>query len=203
MHLFKRGWIASGHGDSTYGLIPYIVPNGLTNPSPDFAWLDGVSPAMEKVIRENSTLFSTYNELQSWPAISKQIQERNLLLPATFTCLIESPELQRKIPTCTDCFLSLSEALIPLPGADDHFLLRFLNDSQSCVMWYLCLSPQREPWVIASPYFFETDIFAAMEYQDVNADMLVAESYLCAETFLEFIHRFWQENVLWFSEHKI
>ena len=202
IHLFDRGWISSGDKNQTYGLLPYSRPLEFARPTPDFVWLDSVSPALAKVIDETSTLFAEENELKSWPAISKEINQRKLQLPNTFALLIESPKLQKKIPTCTACFLSLSEELIPVPGVSDHFLLRFLNDSQSCFLWYLFLSAHHAPYVVASPYFFDPDIFKAMEYEDVTRDELVSKSYLCAETFLEFIFRFWLENTVWYAECK-
>src|SRR5262249_27457680 len=82
------------------------------------------------------------------------------------------------------------------------FLLRFLKDSQSCVMWYLHLRSDAAPAVVASDYFFEPDIFEAMEYEEVSYEDTFRQALTCASTFTEFLYRFWVENTLWYSLHE-
>ena len=106
--------------------------------------------------------------------------------------------MQAKVPTCTACFLVLSEHLVPL--ADGQFLLRFVNDSQSCVMWYLWLGREGESKVLASPFFFERDIFDALndEENPIEYDEAFRHAMVCADSFPEFLYRFWIENTIWY-----
>jgi len=69
-------------------------------------------------------------------------------------------------------------------------------------MWYLCLGRDGEASVVASHYFFEPEIFEVMEYEDVKREDLFQEALLCADTFTEFLYRFWVENTIWYSMHE-
>jgi hypothetical protein len=69
-------------------------------------------------------------------------------------------------------------------------------------MWYLCLGPEGNIGVVASHYFFEPEIFEAMEYDGVKSEDIFRNAFVCAETFTEFLYRFWVENTIWYSLHK-
>ena len=69
-------------------------------------------------------------------------------------------------------------------------------------MWYLHLQPDASAGVVASYYFFEPDIFKVMEYEEVKHDDLFGEAFFCAESFAEFLYRFWMENTIWYSSYK-
>ena len=74
----------------------------------------------------------------------------HLDLPDTFVQLTGSFELQDRIPSCTACYFDLPETVIASPfRAGDH-VIRFLNDQQVCVCWYLYLAADESPFVISS-----------------------------------------------------
>src|SRR5207249_640051 len=73
-----------------------------------------------------------------------------LALPDSFVRLTGSFELQDRIPSCTACYFDLPEGVMESPfRAGDH-VIRFLNDQQVCVCWYLYLSADESPFVISS-----------------------------------------------------
>lgn len=123
-----------------------------------------------------------------------------LELPQSFIRFMQQPELQKRVPSCTDCFLELSDQFISLKQPNTY-ALRFMNDQQSCVMWYLYFEGGKCVGVIASAYFLEPDLFQAMygEEYDLNYDEIQNEIILCAKNFTSFLHRFWFENELWFA----
>jgi len=205
--IFRRAWMTAGHSDlwncqATYCTVPYEDLPRLSRATDDLAWLDHTSPELCRIITATSTLNSSDNQLANLEAIAAKAKSLALDLPQPFLRFLQAPELQDKIPTCTACFLALSDDLVPIPDAEGQFLLRFLNDSQSCVMWYLCLGRQGNAGVVASDYFFEPDIFDVMEYEGLKREDIFREAFLCADTFAEFLYRFWVENTIWYSLHE-
>jgi len=202
--MFRRGWITAGqsklwncHG--TYCTVPYEALPRVGGATDDLGWLDQVSPELRRIVQGTSTLNSSDNQIANLESVVAKAQDLNLDLPHPFLRFMRDAGLQDKVPTCTACFLALSEDLIPVVGAEGHYLLRFVNDSQSCVMWYLCLGREGEAGVVASDYFLEPEIFEAMEYEGVKREDLFPNAFLCADTFTEFLYRFWVENTNWYS----
>jgi hypothetical protein len=202
--LFRRGWITAGQGElwncnSTYCTVPYSYLPSMPQATDDLRWLDGVSAELRQLIETTSTLSSANNRIANLAAIIERAKHLRLKLPEPFVQFMRQPELQNKVPTCTACFLELSEDLIALGNLPGRVLLRFMNDSQGCVTWYLCLAPDAEPSVVASYYFFDKDIFDAMEYEDISYEGLASAAFVCADSFTEFLFRFWVENTIWCS----
>lgn len=200
-------WMTAGHSDlwncqGTYCGVPYDYLPQLNRATDDLAWLEDISPELRKVIKGSSTLNSSNNEIANLETVVAKAKHLGLSLPAPLVRFFRSAELQDKVPTCTDCYLSLSDTLVPVPFAPGTYLLRFLNDSQSCVMWYLCFDGGVEAGVVASDYFLEPDIFDAMEYEGVRREDIFQNVFTCAETFTEFLYRFWIENTIWYSLYK-
>ncbi len=205
--IFRRAWITAGHSElwncgNTYCTVPYENLPQVLRATDDFRWLEAVTPELRRVIDGSTTLDSGDNMLANLERIVSKAQSLSLNLPEPFLRFMRDFDLQSKVPTCTSCFLELSDDFVPVPEAAGHFLLRFLNDSQSCVMWYLVLSPKGTTSVVASEYFFEPDIFDVMEYQEVKREDVFREAFLCADTFTEFLYRFWVENSIWYSLHE-
>jgi hypothetical protein len=151
------------------------------------------------VIDRTSTLDNDDNRIGNLEQVVTKAGDLGLSIPQPFLRFMRDTRLQSKVPSCTACFLEFSEDWIPCPEVEGHFLLRFLNDSQSCLMWYLCLHREREAGIIASHYFFEPDIFDAMEYEEIGREDVVRGAFLCADTFTESLYRFWIENSIWYS----
>ena len=202
--MFKRAWITAGHGElwncrATYCTVPHENLPQVTRATDDLKWLDCISPELRQVVDGISTLNNSDNEIENLDSLAASAQTLGLQLPQAFLTFMRDTSLQDKVPTCTDCHLALSEDFLPVPGVEGIFLLRFLNDSQSCVMWYLCLGRERDVGVVASDYYLEPEIFDVMEYEGVQREDLFSEAVLCADTFTEFLYRFWVENSIWYS----
>jgi hypothetical protein len=151
-------------------------------------------------------LDSPENNVASFPSIEAEIQSLGFHLPEELELLITRPEIQAQIPTCTDCYLELFDTVTPLPGYPDNYVVRFMNDSQSCIMWYLLFQRSGPIRVLASSYFIEQDIFEAMQYlaeEDVLLpyDDVLQGCCICAESLGEFIFRFCLENAIWLASH--
>lgn len=198
-----RTWFTSGHGalwgcDSTYCSVPYELLPDVSDVSADFAWLDDFPDDFWGY----STLASDDNNIGHFDQVVDLAHDHHLTLPAEFVRFMSNHALQAKVPTCTACYLELSNALISLPWDEPSYAIRFMNDSQCCVLWYLILKRDMPAKVVASPYFFDREIFDAMNDEEEPMDYrdVFANAFVCAQSFLEFIYRFWVENAIWFSQ---
>jgi len=205
--MFRREWVTAGHSGlwncrGTYCTVPYESLPRVDRATDDLKWLDHVSPELRRVIDGTSTLDSSDNQIANLEVTVAKAQSLRLDLPQPFLRFMRDASLQAKVPTCTACFLALSEDFIPIVGAEGHYLLRFVNDSQSCFMWYLRLGREGNVGVVVSDYFLEPEIFDAMECEEVKREDLFQEALLCADTFTEFLYRFWVENTIWYSLHE-
>lgn len=59
-----------------------------------------------------------------------------LRLPEAFTAFMETPALQQRVRSNTHCFLDRCAEPIRSP-VSAGYLVRFLEDSQGCIFWYL------------------------------------------------------------------
>ncbi|HEY7328572.1 MAG TPA: hypothetical protein VH592_13075 [Gemmataceae bacterium] len=123
-----------------------------------------------------------------------------LALPESFVQLTGSFELQDRIPSCTACYFDLSNKIIESPfRAGDH-IIRFLNDQQLCVCWYLYLPADESCFVISSAGDGEEPLLDTIDFEESLDSVALAKKYstLVAKSFDEFIYRFWIENCIWF-----
>jgi hypothetical protein len=92
---------------------------------------------------------------------------------------------------------------VPCPGSERGHIIRFLNDQQGVLFWYLYLIPTGQHGVLVSPVQLD-EVDASDDPQEqtasrANTQAIVAHTLVCAPTFEAFIYRFWLENVLWFK----
>jgi|HubBroStandDraft_6_1064221.scaffolds.fasta_scaffold549860_2 hypothetical protein len=204
--VIKRGWITAGDGElwgtkGTYAPIEYPRLPALPAVLSPFDWLSSI-PKRDY----GCTLNSDENKLAGFAGIQAEARSLGFHIPDDFEILVKQPEIQARIPTCTACYLELSNALVPFPGFSDSYAVRFMNDSQSCVLWYLLFQRDKPVRVMACGCFIERDLFDLMEYQSevgrpLPYEDVLKDSCICAESFGEFVFRFCIENALWFAMH--
>lgn len=136
--------------------------------------------------------------------------QKNIRLPEEFINFMRAPELLEHLRSNTDCFFELSEDLIESPVEKGDFLIRFLNDSQSCLFWYLYITKDNDHFVVVSGKLLdpedddqddEDEYYEDEVYDSDNEPQI----FFCASGFEEFIYRFWIENEIWYSlcyDHK-
>jgi len=204
--VIKHLWFTAGSGvlwdaQGTYTPVEYERLPLLPEVHTPFDWLSGIPKR-----NYDCTLGSDENKIANVATVSAAVQRLGYNIPEAFRIFITRPDIQAQIPSCTACYLELSEDVVPLPGFPGSYAVRFMNDSQCCVLWYLLFQPDRPIKVLASPYFIEREIFDAMEYQSeldeplAYGDVLSA-SCICADSFDEFMFRFHIENAIWFGTH--
>jgi hypothetical protein len=111
--------------------------------------------------------------------------------------LMSSPELQDRIPSCTACYFKLSDDMLPCPGSDGGYIVRFYNDQQGVLFWYLYLTPQGAQYVLVTP--IELEDMAKDTLSDEDKLSVQQNMWVCAPSFVAFIYRWWLENSVWFK----
>ncbi len=134
------------------------------------------------------------------PALTAACERLGLTLPPAFLALMRTPDLQRRIRSCTACFIDVSAAPVRAP-AGDGYLVRFLADQQGCLFWYLYLTADgSDHAVVCSPDFYDPsdDGDEDGEEEAGGPDAIV----FCGESFETFLCRFWLENEIWFADNE-
>jgi hypothetical protein len=197
---FRRGWYSFDLGqyrpcDGTYCLSPYEDLPPLPAPDESLAWLGPLDARTDQQMQVHRDRQVASGKLDQ---IVASAQRLGLTLPPSFLRLMESPELQERIPSCTACYFSLSDDIISCPGSEQGYIVRFLNDQQEVLLWYLYLTPAGGQRVLVTPYSLE-EIAQRGPLSEEWRQAILANTFACAPTFAEFIYRFWLENVIWFK----
>lgn len=200
---FKTAWIGPGipdvrECDGTYGVfssedLPQLDPGG------DLSWLEPLDPqiASEMVqYRPNSAMLQQYRAQSA--GVLQQATSMELTIPDVVRSLIGSEELRNRFPSATACYFDLPKRISSSPFVQGDYILRFLNDQQICVCWYLHFSGSGAPTVIASMQFGDPNFLEDVDPSDgeLVAEWM-AETYLVAPNVEVFLYRYWIENCIW------
>jgi hypothetical protein len=196
---FPLGWYTAGSHESfwgcgnTYTLIPYdqLPELGRSHWDGSFRWL----PAPP----ERDTVLDVHEESNDKrldvSQLHREAQQAGFRIPDAFAAFLTTPEIHRRVPTCTACYLELSARLLEPPSNQPGRLLRFMNDQQACVLWYLYLPPGDVPAVVAGiPEWPDDD-----SEDSLDDDVVFEQLVLCAPDFETFMYRFWIENAIWYA----
>ncbi|MEV6350860.1 hypothetical protein [Actinoplanes sp. NPDC051851] len=189
---FRAGWWGIDLADvearpnvGTYGNYEHRalppLPFELTG---DFAWLAGQRKHREWPIGEDGYTGGLKK-------LIKRCAKRGLTLPPSFVTFMSTPKLQKRVRSSTACYLDLAEKPVPMPAAQGH-LITFLADQQGCLYWYLYLADNGAGHAVVS---------SEDHYAEVEPDGTEGIEF-CAESFEEFIARYWLENEIWFAENE-
>jgi hypothetical protein len=113
--------------------------------------------------------------------------------PSSFRAFLASPEPRRRLRSATACYLDLGSFIVPVEAGGS--LVHFLSDQQWVMHWLLYVGPGRQEAVVVTyrPYGFDAPDEAPPTFEPRR------HSAVCAESFAEFLYRFWIENEIWFA----
>jgi hypothetical protein len=207
--FLPRRWFTAGTNlelwgqAGTYKAVPYdALPPlpGADHHEGSFAWLRDAPLSPHGLDFGDAASGCEASEAETerrLAGIVAQASALGLTVPAALVAFIGHPELHRRVPSCTACYLDVPTKLVELPGHPGR-LLRFMNDQQCCLLWYVLLEPGGGHCVVvAAPDFDDDAVGDTLE--DVARPRDVA---VCAPSFEAFMHRFWLENALWFAVSK-
>lgn len=177
----SSGWFGTDLGpyrscDATYQLFPIesLPPLPAERFGTGFGWLTGAA-----------------DQNGGMPP-AKLPPDLAVPVPAVFESFMQRPDLQTAVPSCTACYWDISGKTAEGPFDDGATLLRFLNDQQGCIHWYLYLRPDGGHSVVAGGGWYDDP------YPTAKADMR-GDLVLVAPDFERFVYRFWVENTAWFE----
>lgn len=199
---FTPGWWAFDLGkyrpcDSTYCLYPYESLPPLGPVDETLSWL---GPLAETTDQQMGIHRNEPSARGSLAAVVTSAAALGLTLPESFSRLMASPELQDRIPSCTACTFGLSDGLVPCFGSEEGYVVRFLDDQQGVLTWYLYLTPQGEQCILVAPTRLEELADPeGRDWAEKNRQAILARTNVCAPSFAAFLARWWLENTIWFK----
>jgi hypothetical protein len=120
---------------------------------------------------------------------------QSITLPRSFASFMASDGPRARARSCTDSYLRLPDFAV---RAGEGWLINFLADSQSVIFWLLYTGRDGEAVVATeNPPGFEFGDEHAEEKQR-NLDLTTIGAFVCADSFSEFLYRFWIENEIFF-----
>ena len=185
------GWIGvSGRGElGTYAAksaadmppLPDVRLDGsfdwLTPPGRELDWAISGSPGDPPF------------DVGSVDRLERLAADHHVSVPRPLIAFLRS-ERRTWIRSFTGCWLDLPDRLVTFPGTD-VLAIRFLNDQQGVVFWYLAVSPAGDDLgVVASADLLDSPEPSIDD--DAERPMLVAPS------FEAFLLRYWLENEIAF-----
>jgi hypothetical protein len=129
-------------------------------------------------------------------ALERLLAGQQVTLPRAFAAFIRSGGLRARVRSCTDCYLDLADFAVPV--ASGGWLIHFLSDSQWVLHWLLYCGTDGGEAVVATPRPLGFELEADGDEATVRVFDPAAGAAVCAESFSEFLYRFWIENEIWF-----
>ncbi|TDD46747.1 hypothetical protein E1263_35890 [Kribbella antibiotica] len=113
-------------------------------------------------------------------------------LPADFERFLAGDGLRDRLRSATDCYFDLGDAVVPVDGGR---LLHLISDSQVVYHWLLYLGDDGGSAVVSTGYpaGFELDAEDVAYWQQEGWEFI-----LVADSFAEFIWRWWMDNEIFF-----
>jgi hypothetical protein len=120
-----------------------------------------------------------------------------LELSASLLSLAARPDLQRRIRSSTACYLDLGDFRVPTT-IEGGYLVHVLSDQQWCRHWLLYVDAAGNEAMVTTiePFGFELPEDQPPPPPTVPIDG-TGDLEVCADSFSEFLYRFWVENELW------
>ncbi|MBN1387597.1 MAG: hypothetical protein JW965_04075 [Bacteroidales bacterium] len=192
--LFPEGWIPAGMGEpwdifGTYGRIPFnlLPPVDTSSYDNEFEWLPELDEKWEK--------FAMMEDLgKTFDSLRDSAKSNGIVLPKPFLIFFESPYHQNCMISVTDCYFELSDQIVEIPGGQSGFFIRFMNDSQGVMHWYLYIDGENNHRVAATNWMLDSEYPIGKSLESKLEDVII-----CSNSFVEFIYRFWIENKIWIS----
>jgi hypothetical protein len=203
----SAGWFTAGTeeqlsgGESTYQLVPAeALPSmGAVTLDGSFGWLPEAQ-GTDATIHFEETISTSEANAERLGRLAERAVKLGLSIPEAFVTFVTRADVHGRVPSCTCCYLDLSERLLQSPLRDGSRMVRFLNDSQFCVVWYLYLQPDGQAPIMAALPDTEEMPFGR-EPKTMDDGVVVDELVQVATSVEEFVRRFWLENSIWYAVH--
>lgn len=188
----QRGWIS--------GIGPYRPVAGTYDQSPSSSLpnLPAGDPAgLLAWMKYLATLGEAAAGRYGLDTLSGPVHARGhrAALPESFVAFMDDPVLRDSVPTCTACYWESDLPVAVSPVEEGATLVRFLNDQQGCLYWYLHLRPPGTHEVLCGGI--------AYDCEETSPDEAAADLMVVADSFVEFrpIDRFGHITICRIVDH--
>jgi hypothetical protein len=125
-----------------------------------------------------------------------------LPVPASLRLLAARPDLQRRIRSAAGCYLDLADAAVPAAGGGH--LLHVLSDQQHCMHWLAYLGADGHEAVLTcrQPVGYRRAPARSPLPPVIPLDGVTLRLEVCADSFAQFLYRFWAENEILFARYE-
>jgi hypothetical protein len=178
---------------ATYALFSPDALPPLVEPHGTLDWLTPLDPRLDAEMAEFRRDAAERGHVDAnLRSVLAAAGRAGLRLPRAFIRLMESRALQDRFPSVTACYFDLPRSIVRAPLTAGGHVVRFLNDQQGCLFWYLWLRTDGSDSVLC------TDALLDDEASDEAAGD-TGELIECAASFEAFLYRYWLEQRLWFA----
>lgn len=178
---------------ATYSPFPYADLPSIERPlDPGLEWL-----LAQPEVQGSLGHVDSGNEVPERSATASQLAAlvggTTIELPPAFRTFVSEPGPRLRVRSATACYLDLAE--FPVEVAGGGSLIHFLSDQQWVLHWLISVGAEGSEAVVVTetPLGFEAD-----EQRFARFDPASDHASVCAESFSEFLYRFWIENEIWF-----
>jgi hypothetical protein len=194
LSLELPGYRPEPEDGGTYSAFPYGDLPPVPELDDDLAWLLEAPPVPESLAEAANDRHPAPARTATAQQLEELLGETSLRLPRSFRTFVASHQLRSRIRSATYCYLDLGELLVPV--GEGGALVHFLSDQQWVLHWLLYCDADGRQCVVVSdvPFGFHGDEDPVGDFDPTGND-----SAVCAESFSEFLYRFWIENEIWFA----
>lgn len=178
---------------ATYSRFPYSDLPTIERPlDPGLEWL-----LAEPEVQGSLGHVDQGDPVPERPATRAQlttlIDGKTIELSPAFRTFISEPEPRLRVRSATACYLDLAEFPVEVVGGGS--LIHFLSDQQWVLHWLVYIGADESEAVVVTetPLGFEVD-----QHRFDRFDPTSDDATICAESFSEFLYRFWIENEIYF-----
>ena len=195
-YKFPKGWTGMGFGKpwdafGTYGLIPFNLL-----PVVDAHKFRGEFQWLPETYQTRWDSFSMNEDRGiNLKAIYNQAEKLGIKLPYDFTEFMETPGIHSNLISVTDCRFELGANIVKTPGKNPQYFIRFMEDGQSVMHWYLHIDNNGKSYVACCNYDLESEFPKSTSFEKKLERVVI-----CAPSFEEFLYRFWIETRIWIAD---
>ena len=202
-----RGWLSidlPGYREppeaSTYAGFSFeglpALPGRLDG---ELAWLRA-EPEVEASLAGGND----YDGVPARPATERELAQLvagiDVRLPRAFEAFVCTPEPRSRIRSATACYLDLADFVVSVSGGG--WLIHFLSDQQWVCHWLLYVDSDGAEAVVSTSAAYGFDVSQDEGGFDAGTSDRFApgpHDLLVADSFAEFLYRFWIENEIWYA----
>ncbi len=178
---------------ATYSAFPYAELPAIERPlDPELTWLRQ-QPRVSRSLGHLDPSDGPPERTATTSELDALLGTTTIKLPRVFRTFISDPEPRMRMRSATACYLDLAQ--FPVDVAGGGSLIHFLSDQQWILHWLIYVGEDGSEAVVVSetPLGFEAD-----ENRFARFDPASGDASVCAESFSEFLYRFWMDNEIYF-----